>query len=129
MSALQEADPAHTDSTIDLDDSQPGFPRDLTKSRSAAASRKTSYIFIAIVTRGYDQRPSSLSQQSSCFEQRWTRIKFQCERHKKQDSPTELVTGSRWGPKRWQDSPAKEPRAHLEPSPRTYLPVHRPLTY
>lgn len=58
MSTLREADQAHMDSTITLDDSQAGFLRDLTKSRSAAASRKTSYIFIAIVKFGYDIRIS-----------------------------------------------------------------------
>lgn len=61
MPALHEADPAHTDSTTDLDDSQAGVLSHLTKSRSAAASGKTSYVFIAVVERGYDQRLSSRS--------------------------------------------------------------------
>lgn len=56
MSALREADQAHSGSAVTLDDSQAGFLRDLTKSRSAAASRKTSYIFIAIVELGDDIR-------------------------------------------------------------------------
>lgn len=54
MSTLREADQAHSGSAITLDDSQAGFLRDLPKSGSAAASRKTSYIFIARVKLGDD---------------------------------------------------------------------------
>lgn len=123
-------------------DSKARFLRELGKSRSAAASGKTSYIFMSYCSQIrlgqkalWGNRPSGLGQQFSCVKQHVIQIKLHCEPKKKQDSSGELQErdgAQRGGGASWQRGRVASrlsPLLTLVLSPCTHLPVCSPVTY